>query len=161
MVLADQDRGRWDRGLLGLGFAHFERSARGDEMTPYHLQAAIAAVHARGAITGEETAWPEILALYDRLLACAPSPVVALNRAVAVARVEGPKAGLAALAAIDRREELDGDYLLPAVEGQFLSELGDYERAADAFRAALACPCSEPERRFLRRRLEALGSSSS
>lgn len=125
-------------------------------MTPYHLQAAIAAVHARGAVTGEETAWSEILTLYDRLLACAPSPVVALNRAVAVARVEGPRAGLAALAAIDRREELDGYYLLPAVEGQLLSELGEHLRAADAFRDALACPCSEPERRFLRRKLEAL-----
>ncbi len=156
VVLADQDRGRWDRGLLALGFTHFERSARGDEMTPYHLQAAIAAVHARGAVTGEETAWSEILTLYDRLLACAPSPVVALNRAVAVARVEGPRAGLAALAAIDRREELDGYYLLPAVEGQLLSELGEHMRAADAFRDALACPCSEPERRFLRRKLEAL-----
>jgi RNA polymerase sigma-70 factor (ECF subfamily) len=153
VVLADQDRARWDRALLAVGFAHFERAARGDEITPYHLQAAIAAVHARGAITGEATAWREILSFYDQLMICAPSPVVALNRAVAVARVEGAMAGLAALAAIDDRDELDGYYLLPAVEGQLLCELGDAARAADAFRAALACPCSAPERRLLERKL--------
>ncbi|MGH9330322.1 MAG: RNA polymerase subunit sigma, partial [Vicinamibacterales bacterium] len=125
-------------------------------MTPYHLQAAIAAVHARVAITGERTAWPEILALYDQLIARAPSPIVALNRAVAVARVKGPAAGLAALAAIDGRDALDTYYLLPAVEGQLWMELGEHERAADAFRDALARPCSEPERRFLQRKLDGL-----
>jgi RNA polymerase sigma-70 factor (ECF subfamily) len=155
VVLEEQNRALWDRGLLAIGFAHFDRSARGDELTPYHVQAAIAAVHARAALTGE-TGWQEILVLYDQHLAIAPSPIVALNRAVAVARVRGAKAGLTALEEIEGRVALERYHLLPAVEGQLWAELGETERAAAAFRAALALPCSEPERRFIQRKLDRL-----
>jgi RNA polymerase sigma-70 factor (ECF subfamily) len=83
-----------------------------------------------------------------------PSPVAALNRAVAVARVNGPAAGLAAIDAIETADALDNYYLLPAVQGQLWAELGDTARAADAFREALTKPCSEPERRFIQRKLD-------
>ena len=160
VVLGEQDRGEWDRSLLAIGFEHLERSVRGDEMTVYHVQAAIAAVHARSAVVpirepgSADSAWVEILALYDQLCAMTPSPVAALNRAVAVARVDGPAAGLAAIDAIERADALDNYYLLPAVRGQLWAELGDTARAADAFRQALTRPCSEPERRFLQRKLD-------
>jgi RNA polymerase sigma-70 factor (ECF subfamily) len=159
IVLEEQDWRKWDVRLLAIGFEHLDRSARGDEMTVYHVQAAIAAVHARSAVgpVGEsgrgDTPWAEILDLYDQLCALTPSPVAALNRAVAVARVKGPAAGLAAIDAIERADALDNYYLLPAVQGQLWAELGDAARAADAFRRALARPCSEPERRFIQRKL--------
>jgi RNA polymerase sigma-70 factor (ECF subfamily) len=160
IVLGEQDRGKWARRLLAIGFEHLDRGARGDEMTVYHVQAAIAAVHARSAVVpgkqsdGADTAWLKILALYDQLCAMTPSPVAALNRAVAVARVDGPAAGLAAINAIETADALDNYYLLPAVQGQLWAELGDTARAADAFREALTKPCSEPERRFIQRKLD-------
>jgi RNA polymerase sigma-70 factor (ECF subfamily) len=124
-------------------------------MTGYHLQAAIAAVHA-GAREPEQTRWRDILALYDELMDLQPSPIVALNRAVAVARVEGPLEALAAIAPLEIDPSLANYYLLPALKGRLLTELGDYPAAADCYRAALARPCSEPERRFLVRRLQQL-----
>jgi RNA polymerase sigma-70 factor (ECF subfamily) len=160
IVLDEQDWRKWDVRLLAIGFEHLDRSARGDEMTVYHVQAAIAAVHARSAVgpVGEsgraDTPWAEILDLYDQLCALTPSPVAALNRAVAVARVMGPAAGLATIDAIERADALDNYFLLPAVQGQLWAELGDTSRAADAFRRALARPCSEPERRFIQRKLD-------
>jgi RNA polymerase sigma-70 factor, ECF subfamily len=153
VLLEDQDRTRWDPGLVALGFAHFERSAEGPDMTVYHVQAAIAAIHA-GAATPGETRWPEILSLYDDLAALNPSPVILLNRAVALSRVAGPASALDALAPLEGAPALDSYYLLPSVKGRLLMELGDREAAAACYRRALECPCSEPERRLLLRRLQ-------
>ena len=152
VLLEQQDRGRWDRRLMALGFDHFDRSIAGDDVSEYHVQAAIAATHAR-AEGAESIDWPAILALYDQLLALNASPVVALNRAVAVAKVHGPAAGLAAVEPLHDDPKLRDYYLLLAVRGHLLLDLGRRVEAAVCFRAALDCPCSEPERRFLRRKL--------
>jgi RNA polymerase sigma-70 factor (ECF subfamily) len=154
VLLEDQDRNQWDQALIAVGFAHFERSAEGPRMTPYHVQAAIASVHARATDAGA-TDWKLILALYDDLLSLAPSPVTSLNRVVAVSKVEGPLVALAALAELDREPMLADYYLLPAARAKLLSELGDHVAAAQSYRAALDRPCNDPERRFLMRRLAA------
>ena len=156
VLLEEQDRGRWDQRLIALGFQHFGKSAEGEEISEYHIQAAIAAVHAR-AQTAERTDWREILALYDDLLEVNDSPVVALNRAVAVSRVHGAVAALAELEALANQAALRSYYLLPAVRGHLLMDLGRMEEAAFALREAMGMPCSEPERRFLRRKLEECG----
>jgi RNA polymerase sigma-70 factor, ECF subfamily len=148
-----QDRGRWDQNLIGLGFQHFDRSMSGDDVSEYHLQAAIAATHAR-AVDARPVEWPAILRLYDQLLAINASPVVALNRAVAVAKVHGPAEALPILDSLARDPKLKDYYLLLAVRGHLLLELSQRDEAAGCFRAALKCPCSGPERRFLRRKLE-------
>jgi RNA polymerase sigma-70 factor (ECF subfamily) len=150
VLLEDQDRSRWDRRLIALGFYHFARSAEGDEISEYHVQAAIAAEYARA--TGLRSIdWPIILELYDQLAAINPSPVVALNRAVALAEVRGPAEAIEAIATLDTA--LRNYYLLPAVRGHLLLRLGEPSRAAEFFRAALECRCSQPERRFLERKL--------
>ena len=148
VLLEDQDRSLWDARLTALGFHHFGESAEGPVKTPYHVQAAIAAVHA-GTAEAAHTPWDRILALYDELLAMTSSPVVALNRAVALSKVSGPVAALAAIAPLDAEPALSGYYLLPAVKGRLLMEAGDPAGAAAAYRAALERPCAEPERRFL------------
>jgi len=152
VLLEDQDRSRWDAELIALGFHHFERSMAGDRPSEYHVQAAIAATHAR-ASRPEAVDWPMILSLYDQLLAINPSPIVALNRAVAVAKVHGPAAALTAIAPLERDRTLRRYHHLLAVRGQLLLELGRHSEASEAFRAALECPSSEPERRFLAARL--------
>ena len=154
ILLEHQDHGRWDQRLIALGFHHFDRSIAGEEVSEYHVQAAIAATHARAA-DPQSRDWPMILELYDQLLALNRSPVVALNRAVAVAKVRGPAEALAALEPLENDPKLRGYYLLLAVRGHLLLELGQRTEAAACFRAALDCPCSEPERRFLRRKLQA------
>jgi len=148
VLLEDQDRSLWDARLTALGFHHFGESAEGPVKTPYHVQAAIAAVHA-GTAEAAHTPWDRILALYDELLAMTSSPVVALNRAVALSKVSGPVDALAAIAPLDAEPALAGYYLLPAVKGRLLMEAGDPAGAAAAYRAALERPCAEPERRFL------------
>jgi RNA polymerase sigma-70 factor (ECF subfamily) len=153
VLLGNQDRSRWDDTLIALGFHHFDRSMAGDDVSEYHIQAAIAATHTR-AIDAASVEWPTILEMYDQLLLKNPSPVVALNRAVAIAKVHGPAAALAALAPLERDRHLRNYHLLLAVRGQLLLELGRAPQAADAFRAALECECSEPERRFLERQLQ-------
>jgi RNA polymerase sigma-70 factor (ECF subfamily) len=155
VLLEDQDRSRWDRSLVGLGFAHFERCAEGRQMTVYHVQAAIAAVHAGSARTGPAE-WRRILSLYDDLMVLNPSPVIQLNRAVALSRVEGPAAGLAELAALENEPALAQYYLLHSVAGRLHAELGDRDRAIASYERALALRCTEPERRFLRTRLQLL-----
>jgi RNA polymerase sigma-70 factor (ECF subfamily) len=152
VLLADQDRGLWDRRLIDLGFAYLARAAEGPEVSAYHVQAAIAATHARAATDGE-TDWPAILSLYDDLLALAPSPVVALNRAVAVGKVHGAARALEEITVLAEDPALGRYYLLPATRGHFLLAAGDRAAAAAAFRAALARPCSAPEQRFLQRKL--------
>jgi RNA polymerase sigma-70 factor (ECF subfamily) len=151
ILLEDQDRSRWDRNLIAIGFHHFDRAIDGDEPSEYHLQAAIAAIHAR-AEDRDSVDWSSVLDLYDRLFAMNPSPVVALNRAVAVSRVRGPAD---ALLSIEALKKMDGYYLFHTVRGHLLLELNRYAEAADCFREALSCRCSEPERRFIRRKMEA------
>ena len=158
VLLEDQDRGRWDRRLISLGFYYFDRSMSGEEVSEYHVQAAIAATHARAAAV-HSADWPLILRLYDQLMSLNASPVVALNRAVAVAKVHGPATALAAIEPIEKDPHLHDYYLLLAVRGHLLLELGRGAEAAACFRAALERPCSEPERRFLKRKLELASDS--
>jgi RNA polymerase sigma-70 factor (ECF subfamily) len=153
ILLEAQDRSRWNRQLISLGFFHFDRSIAGEHVSEYHVQAAIAATHAR-ASDPQSRDWPLILEMYDQLFALNASPVVALNRAVALAKVRGAAAALEAIEPLVSDPQLAGYYLLLAVRGHLLLELGRPAEAADCFRAALECPCSEPERRFLRRKLE-------
>jgi len=152
VLLDDQDRSRWDDASIALGFRHFDLSIAGGEVSRYHIEAAIAATHARSA-RGKATDWPLILQLYDQLLAVDPSPVVALNRAVALAKVEGPAQALKAIEPLQQESRLRDYYLLLAIRGHLLLELGRESEAAATFRSALQCRCSEPERRFLRRKL--------
>jgi RNA polymerase sigma-70 factor (ECF subfamily) len=145
-LLEDQPREQWDRGLIALGLAHLDRSARGDELTVWHLRAEIASIHAM-APNAVETDWTRIVSIYDQLLGVDHSPVVELARAVAIGRADGPAAGLAALPAID------GSPYAEAARGVFLSELGRSEEARWHFKKALALARTEPERRLMEKRL--------
>jgi RNA polymerase sigma-70 factor, ECF subfamily len=151
-LLRDQDRSLWDRELILEGLRELDRSAEGDELTPYHLQAGIAAQHAL-APTYDATDWENITEQYDQLYQIDPSPIVALNRAIALSRWKGPKAGLAAITQIERHPALAHYHLLPATLGELSSELGMPEKAAQYYQAALECSCTEPERRLLQKRL--------
>ena len=150
--LADQDRSRWDRALIDRGLRHLDRAAAGDTLTIYHIEAGIAACHAMAA-RYDDTDWSRIVELYDMLAAIKPTPIVALNRAIALSRLHGPEVGLAAMESIASDPLLARYYLLPATMGELARESGDAARAADCFRAALACECSQPERRFIERKL--------
>jgi RNA polymerase sigma-70 factor, ECF subfamily len=152
VLLADQDRGRWDRRLLAEGQDLVRACLRRNRPGPYQLQAAINAVHSDAA-TAAATDWRQILALYDQLLALAPSPVVALNRAVALAEVEGPAAALRLLDGL----ALDGYHLFHAVRADLLRRLGRNAEAAAAYEAAIARTANAVERDFLRGRLATLG----
>ena len=151
VLLADQDRTRWDRELIAEGQALVRRCLRRGEPGPYQLQAAIAAVHSDAAVASD-TDWRQILALYDQLLAVAPTPVVALNRAVAVGEVEGPEAALALVDGLD----LDGYHVFHAVRADLLLRLGRTTEAAGAYQAALARCENASERSFLSGRLASL-----
>jgi RNA polymerase sigma-70 factor (ECF subfamily) len=142
--LADQDRGAWDRALIAEGQALVRRCLQRDQPGAYQVQAAIQAVHADAATTAD-TDWRQIVALYDQLLALAPTPVIALNRAVAVAEIEGPAAALTLVEQLD----LDGYHLFHAVRGDLLRRLGRDAEAAAAFGAAAARTANEAEREFL------------
>lgn len=152
-LLEEQDRSLWDDSLIAMGIYYFDRSIAGDKISDWHVQAAIAAEYAR-AKGAPSIAWAMILDHYDQLTAMNPSPVVVLNRAVAVMKVRGAEAGLAALAPLDSTTAMQGYYLLPAVRGRMLADLGRFLEAEQAFHAALACDCSQPERRFLKKQLE-------
>lgn len=152
VLLEDQDRALWDRRLIALGFRHLERSAEGPEMTAYHVQAAIAAAHI-AASSEAETPWADILAMYDTLLAINPSPVVALNRAVVLAKLDRTDEALAIVGALESERSLESFHLLHSARGRLLETIGNREGASAAYRAALSCGCTEPERRFLERRL--------
>jgi len=147
VLLADQDRTLWDRALIDEGQALVRRCLRRGEPGPYQVQAAIQAVHADAPSAGA-TDWRQILALYDQLLAVAPGPVPALNRAVALAEVEGPAAGLAAVDEL----ALD-DQLAHAIRADLLRRLGRVDEARDAYAAALERTGNAAERAFLERRL--------
>jgi RNA polymerase sigma-70 factor (ECF subfamily) len=152
--LKEQDRTRWDQPMIARGMFHFARSAAGDEITEYHLQAGIAACHC-AAKDYESTDWPRILSLYDRLVEFDHSPVAALNRAIVVANVHGPQAGLDAVAAIQNREKLDSYYLLYAVLGEFEAQLNDPLAAAGYFRKSLQLAETRSEKQFLSKRFQA------
>jgi RNA polymerase sigma-70 factor, ECF subfamily len=145
-LLEDQPRDQWDRNLIALGLAHLERSARGAELTVWHLRAEIASLHAT-APSAAGTDWPRIASIYDHLLDLDPSPVVELARAVAIGRAQGAAAGLAALPSIE------GNPYGEAARGVFLSELGRVEEARKHFEKAQKLARTEPERRLMARRL--------
>jgi RNA polymerase sigma-70 factor (ECF subfamily) len=150
VLLADQDRGRWDRDLIAEGHAIVRQCLRRDQPGPYQIQAAINAVHTDAPAAGR-TDWRQILALYDQLLVVAPSPVAALHRAVAVAEVDGPAA---ALAVVDRLG-LDSYYLLHAIRADLLRRLDRPADAALAYDAAISRTQNAAERNFLRYRRQA------
>lgn len=152
VLLDDQDRSRWDAGKIEEGRRLVVDALTGGQPGPYALQAAIAAVHDEAA-TVATTDWPQIVALYDVLRQVAPSPLVELNRAVAVAMVQGPAAGLALLDALAADRRLAGYHLLPAARGDLLRRLGRTAEAAEAYRQALDLAGNGPERAFLNRRL--------
>ena len=152
VLLLDQDRARWDRLLIRRGLAALERAdTLGGAMGPYALQAAIAACHARAA-TAAETEWPRIVALYDAVAQLAPSPVVELNRAVAVGMAFGPAAGLELVDALVPEPSLKAYHLLPAVRGDLLRKLGRSEEARVEFERAASLTANVRERELLRRR---------
>jgi RNA polymerase sigma factor (sigma-70 family) len=157
VLLLDQDRGRWDRLLIGRGFAALERAetlaARNDGLGAYALQAAIAGCHAR-ATTAEATDWERIAALYDALAERAPSPVVELNRAVALAMAFGPAAGLEAADALQGEPLLRGYHLLPSVRGDLLYKLGRHQEARAEFERAASMTRNRRERSLLARRAQ-------
>jgi RNA polymerase sigma factor (sigma-70 family) len=161
IVLLDQNRGLWDQLLIRRGFAGLERAAKlGAAPGPYVLQAAIAACHAR-ARTPDETDWSRIAALYEMLLALVPSPVVELNRAVAVAMASGPRAGLDLVDALTSEPSLENYHLLPSVRGDLLVKLGRAAEARAEFERAAALTRNARERELLLGRAEACGRSSS
>jgi RNA polymerase sigma-70 factor (ECF subfamily) len=148
VLLEDQDRSRWDRAKIAEGAALVREALRGSAPGEYAVQAAIAALHA-GAPSAGVTDWPQIAALYGVLAGLHPSPVIELNRAVAIAMADGPESGLALLNTL----ELPGYHLLPAARADLLRRLGRSKEAAAAYRDALALVTNEAERRFLERRL--------
>ena len=155
VLLLDQDRSRWDRLLIRRGLAALERAEElGAPLGAYTLQAAIAARHAR-ARTPEETNWERIVALYDALAQILPSPVVELNRAVAIGMAFGPAAGLEVVDALVSGGALNGYHLLPAVRGDLLERLGRWDEAAGEFARAASLTRNRPERDLLRRRADA------
>jgi len=155
VLLHDQDRSRWNRAQIAEGSALVERALASRRFGVYTLQAAIAAVHA-GAPSAEATDWAEIVGLYDVLLRTAPSPVIELNRAVAVAMRDGPAAGLALVESILDRGELDDYHLAHATQADLCRRLGRTGEARSAYARAIALTQQGPERRFLERRLAEL-----
>jgi len=153
VLLADQDRSRWDRALIAEGQALVRRCLRRGQPGPYQIQAAIQAVHSDAATVGD-TDWRQIVQLYDQLLAITPSPVVALNRAVAVAETDGPEAALA----LTGRIALEGFYLFHAIRADLLRRLGRDAEAARAYRAAIERTGNAAEQDFLERRLRAISA---
>jgi RNA polymerase sigma factor (sigma-70 family) len=156
VLLLDQDRGRWDHLLIGRGLAALERAeAPGGGYGPYALQAAIAACHAR-ARTPEETDWTRIVALYDALAQLMPSPIVELNRAVALGMAFGPAAGLELVDSLTTHPALAGYHLLPSVRGDLLAKLGRFEEARAELVRAVSLTQNLRERELLKRKAEAL-----
>ncbi len=158
VVLEEQDRSLWRQGEIAEGLDMLDAALAARRPGPYQVQAAIAALHARAA-SADETDWAEITALYDVLLDMTRSPVVALNRAVAVAMLRGPEAGLADLDAVASAPELAAYHLLPAVRADFLRRAGRATEAAAEYRRALGQVDREGDRRLLRRRLAELADA--
>jgi RNA polymerase sigma-70 factor, ECF subfamily len=152
VLLADQDRARWSRDLIEEGRGHLLFALAGSNPGPYALQGAIAALHDEAANLAT-TDWPQIVKLYDVLQAIAPSPMVELNRAVSVAMVDGPAAGLTLIDTLESDGRLSGYYMLHAARADLLHQLQREAEAAAAYRRALELVGNEAERAFLVRRL--------
>jgi RNA polymerase sigma factor (sigma-70 family) len=152
--LADQDRSLWDKRLIAKGNRLLDRSATGSELTEYHIEAAIASLHATAA-RADETDWPRLVWLYDTLLEIRPSPVIALNRAIALAYASGPERGLEAIAAIPEHERLAQYPFFPAALAELELRAGKIDAAREHFQAAAALARNSMERRFLELRVEA------
>jgi RNA polymerase sigma factor (sigma-70 family) len=159
VALLDQDRTKWDRTRLSEGLRLLELSASGVELTEYHIEAAMASVHAL-APRAEDTDWDAIISLYDSLIAIKPSPIVALNRAIAIAQRDGPDRGLAAIAAISNRERLASYPFYFAALGELELRHGNRERARGHFQTSLERARNATERRFFKQRLAASDRSS-
>ena len=158
ILLEEQDRSLWNREQIEEGVSLVERALSSRRIGPYSLQAAIAAVHAE-ARDASATDWGQIVGLYNVLLQADPSPVIALNRAAAVAMRDGPEAGLKLIDAITARDELDDYYLIHAARGDLYKRLGRTADAVAAYRRTLELVTQEPERRFVIRRLKELGDT--
>jgi RNA polymerase sigma-70 factor (ECF subfamily) len=158
ITLEDQDRSLWDTTAIGDACAVLDATVRLRRPGPYQLQAAIAACHASAA-TAAATDWPQIALLYERLSQMVPSPVITLNRAVAVAMAEGPAAGLLIVDELDRSGALSEYHLLPATRAELLRRLGRTEQAQTAYRRALELAPTDAERRYLIRRLAEASAS--
>jgi RNA polymerase sigma-70 factor (ECF subfamily) len=154
LSLADQDRARWDASLVAEGLSLLERGSTGTDVSRYHVEAAIAGLHA-SAPRAKDTRWDEIVKLYDLHMRIAPSPVVALNRAIAIAELEGPDEGLRAIAAIDGADRLRDYPFHAAARGELELRRGRREVARTYFEAALRLARNDAERSFLQRRLSA------
>jgi RNA polymerase sigma factor (sigma-70 family) len=152
--LFDQDRSLWDRKLVLEGLRLLELSATGSELTEYHLEAALASLHSTAPKT-EDTNWGTIVSLYDRLMSVRPSPIVALNRAIAIAQRDGAQRGLEAIGAIEDRDRLAAYPFYPAAVGELELRRGRHATAREHFRAALALARNPMERRFLDQRVSA------
>jgi RNA polymerase sigma-70 factor (ECF subfamily) len=159
LTLEEQDRSLWDRDRIAEGAAIVERALRRRRPGPFQIQAAIAACHATAPVAAH-TDWPQIAGLYAELARVAPSPVVELNRAVAVGMAEGPEAALPLLDALADGGELTGYHLLPATRADLLRRAGRLDEAAASYRVALGLAPTEAERRYLRRRLSEMPESS-
>jgi RNA polymerase sigma-70 factor, ECF subfamily len=155
VLLDDQDRARWDRAAIGEGSDLVVTALRGGPPGPYGVQAAIAALHDEAPDLAT-TDWPQIVALYDVLLGLTPSPVIALNRAVAVAMRDGPEAGLVLLDELAGEPRLRGYHLLPATRADLLSRLDRRDEAVAAYREALELVGTDPERAYLERKVAQL-----
>ncbi len=154
MPLAQQKRELWDRALIARGNDLLDRSAGGRELSDYHVEAAIASLHSSAA-TQSDTDWDRILWLYDILMRIRSSPVIALNRAIAVAQRDGAEAGIAAICAIPASEQLASYPFFPAALGELELRAGHAERALSHFKAAAALARNPMERRLLELRVEA------
>jgi RNA polymerase sigma-70 factor (ECF subfamily) len=152
VLLEHQDRSRWDPRLAAAGMRHLDLSARGETLTPWHVEAVIAA-----EFLTVDLDWQRILAFYDQLHRLAPSPVVRMNRAVAVGKVHGPRAALDELLPL-ASAELAGSHLVHALAGAFHADIGETVLAREAYAAALSRPCNAAERRFIEAELRRLGS---
>jgi RNA polymerase sigma-70 factor (ECF subfamily) len=152
--LFHQDRSRWDVELVQEGLKLLELSATGSDVTPYHIEAVIASMHSTAARV-EDTNWARIVSLYDTLLAINPSPIVALNRAIAVAQYMGPESGLREIGAIKDRDRLAAYPFYTAALGELEFRLGRHETAREHFRASLALARNDSERLFLKQRMAA------
>lgn len=152
LLLEEQDRSLWDRSMIAHGLAHLEGAGAGERLTPYHLQAEIAAIHIASAHPAD-TPWQRILELYDLLRQVQPTAVVSLNRAIALGKVKGSAAGLAELKEIPRDQTLERYPFLATAEGEFLRGLGQSAEAEACFARALELARTEPEHRFIARKL--------
>jgi RNA polymerase sigma-70 factor (ECF subfamily) len=157
--LFDQDRSQWDQEIVVEGLRLLDLSAKGTELSEYHVEAAIASIHTR-ALRAEDTDWAAIVSLYDTLILLRPSPIVALNRAIAIAQKEGPERGLEEISSIADRDRLAAYPFFSAALGELEFRCGRLEAARGHFRAALALARNPMERRFLDLRISACESKA-